>query len=110
VTEPHYLADSDGVRWRVLDVRFALPHHPPGEWSWREPPDPAASFRCFVSEARDDDGRRITRSYRWADGESRTDLSDATLARQLQAAAWWDRRPVHALVPGYRPNMQGTAE
>lgn len=101
---PRYLTDSAGARWRVVDVRFARPHHPPGQWSWHEPPDSAASFRAFVGQASGIGGQREARSYHWAAGEDRRDVSDATLQRQLRAAGWWDRRPVSALIPGYTPS------
>ena len=99
-----YVTDADGVRWRVHDVWFASPHHPPGEWSVHAPPDPAASFRAFVADRPGAGGQREARAYRWADGESRTDLADGTLRRQLREAAWWDRRPVADLIPGYAPD------
>lgn len=99
-----YVTDANGVVWRVLDCRFGPPHHPPYQWSTREPPDPAASFRAFVADRPGADGRREARSYTWREGESRTDLADETLRRQLREAAWWDRRPVAELIPGYVPD------
>jgi hypothetical protein len=98
-----YVTDPEGTVWRVLDVRFALPHHKPGEWSFREPPDPAATFRTFVGKALGIGGLRVARNYRWRDGESRTDLTEDTLLRQQRGSQLWDRRPVTELIPRYQP-------
>jgi hypothetical protein len=98
-----YSADPEGIRWRVLDVRFGPPHHPPHTWSTHAPPDPAASFRAFVGGTLGIGGQREAKSYHWKDGERRTDLTEPTLQRQLLQAEWWDRRPVAQVIPGYVP-------
>jgi hypothetical protein len=94
---PLYVADAAGVVHRVYDVRFGPPHCAPGRRSGRQPPDPAAMYRAFVTA----DGARWL--YRFAPDESRLDLAPETLARQRRAAEWAPTRAPapRPLVPGH---------
>jgi hypothetical protein len=82
--EALYVTDGEGVRWRVHDVAFGLPHAPPGKRRRVPLESPRANYRWFVS------AEGVERCHGFERGESRA-LTPANLGRQLAAAGYPQR-------------------
>jgi hypothetical protein len=76
MSDPVYVTDAHGVRYRVLDARMTK-----GAWAFANPPAPWATCRIF----RPKEGMR--RLYYFKPGETRAP-DGAELERQLRVAEY----------------------
>lgn len=80
---PLYHAAADGTRYRVYDERFGPEAgRPPYRGTHHPPPEPRANYRIFLTR----DGAR--RLYTRRSEDDWSDLSAATLERQLRASGY----------------------